>query len=85
MASKIVISEHMLRDVIHTSILTHGLSMESPEITDRHRDYQNSYEQISLFHHAFQFTICNCPTNELVCNKTLVQMSHILSVLMCDI
>jgi hypothetical protein len=33
--------------------------------------------QISLFHGAFQFTICNGPTNALVCNKTLIQMSHI--------
>jgi hypothetical protein len=29
------------------------------------------------FHRAFQFTIHNGPTNALVCNKTLVQMSHI--------
>jgi hypothetical protein len=32
--------------------------------------------QISLFHRAFQFTIYNGPTNALVCNKTLIQMSH---------
>jgi hypothetical protein len=32
--------------------------------------------RISLFHRAFQFTIYNGPTNELVCNKTLIQMSH---------
>jgi hypothetical protein len=31
---------------------------------------------ISLFHRAFQFTIYNGPTNALVCNKTLIQMSH---------
>jgi hypothetical protein len=30
----------------------------------------------SLFHRAFQFTIYNGPTNGLVCNKTLIQMSH---------
>jgi hypothetical protein len=29
------------------------------------------------FHHAFQFTICNGPTNALVCNKILNPMSHI--------
>jgi hypothetical protein len=33
--------------------------------------------RISLFHRAFQFTIYNGPTNALVCNKTLIQMSHI--------
>jgi hypothetical protein len=33
--------------------------------------------QISLFHRAFRFTIYNGPTNALVCNKTLIQMSHI--------
>jgi hypothetical protein len=30
---------------------------------------------ISLFHRAFQFTIYSGPTNALVCNKTLIQMS----------
>jgi hypothetical protein len=35
------------------------------------------HSNISLFHRAFQFTIYNCPTNVLVCNKTLIQMSHI--------
>jgi hypothetical protein len=37
---------------------------------------QRDYVQISLFHRAFQFTIYNGPTNALVCNKTLIQMSH---------
>jgi len=46
-ASKIVISEDMSRAVIHTSSSTHGLSMESPEITDRHRYCQNSCEQFN--------------------------------------
>jgi hypothetical protein len=32
---------------------------------------------ILLFHRAFQFTICNGPTNALVCNKTLIQILHI--------
>jgi hypothetical protein len=32
---------------------------------------------ISLFHRAFQFTMCFGPTNALVCNKTFIQMSHI--------
>jgi hypothetical protein len=32
---------------------------------------------ISLFHRAFQLTIYNGPTKTLVCNKTLMQMSHI--------
>jgi hypothetical protein len=32
---------------------------------------------ISLFHRAFQFTMCNGPTNALVCNKTLIEVSHI--------
>jgi hypothetical protein len=32
---------------------------------------------ISLFHRAFQFTMCNGPTNAPVCNKTLIQVSHI--------
>jgi hypothetical protein len=31
----------------------------------------------SLFHCVFQFTMCNGPTNALVCNKTLIQMSQI--------
>jgi hypothetical protein len=31
---------------------------------------------ISLFHRAFQFSIYYGPTNALVCNKTLIQMSH---------
>jgi hypothetical protein len=35
-----------------------------------------NYIAISLFHLAFQFTIYNGPTNALVCNKTLIQMSH---------
>jgi hypothetical protein len=30
-----------------------------------------------MFHRAFQFTIYNGPTDALVCNKTLIQMSHI--------
>jgi hypothetical protein len=30
-----------------------------------------------LFHRAFQFTVCNGPTNALVCNETLIQLSHI--------
>jgi hypothetical protein len=34
------------------------------------------FKRFSLFHRAFQFTICNGPTNALVCNKTLIQMSH---------
>jgi hypothetical protein len=29
-----------------------------------------------MFHRAFQFTLYNGPTNALVCNKTLIQMSH---------
>jgi hypothetical protein len=33
--------------------------------------------EISLFNRAFQFTICNSPTNALVWNKTLIQMSQI--------
>jgi hypothetical protein len=32
--------------------------------------------RISLFHVAFQFTIYKGPTNALVCNETLIQMSH---------
>jgi hypothetical protein len=32
---------------------------------------------ISQFHHAFQITMCNRPTNALVCNKILIQMSYI--------
>jgi hypothetical protein len=31
---------------------------------------------ISLFHGAFKFTMYNGPTNALVCNKTLIQMSQ---------
>jgi hypothetical protein len=41
-----------------------------------HGRCQKSHERISLFHRAFQFTIYNGPTNALVCNKTLIQMSH---------
>jgi hypothetical protein len=40
-----------------------------------HKQY--TYTRISLFHSTFQFTMCNGPTNALVCNKTLIQMSHI--------
>jgi hypothetical protein len=29
------------------------------------------------FHREFQFIICHGPTNAFVCNKTLIQMSHI--------
>jgi hypothetical protein len=32
---------------------------------------------ISLFRRAFKFTMCNGPTNALVCIKTLIQMSQI--------
>jgi hypothetical protein len=35
------------------------------------------YEGISMFRRAFQFTIYNGPTNALVCNTTLIRMSHI--------
>jgi hypothetical protein len=34
-------------------------------------------ERISLFHRAFQFTMCFGPTIALVFNKALIQMSHI--------
>jgi hypothetical protein len=37
---------------------------------------KKQYLRFSLFHRAFQFTIYNGPTNALVCNKTLIQMSH---------
>jgi hypothetical protein len=48
------------------------------EILDSHGcEYGDSNILISLFHRAFQFTMCNGPTNALVCNKTLIQMSHI--------
>jgi hypothetical protein len=46
------------------------LSLQIPVITITHA-------LILLFHCAFQFTIYNGPTNALVCNKTLIQMSHI--------
>jgi hypothetical protein len=39
--------------------------------------WKKMFPGISLFHLAFQFTMCNGPTNALVCNKTLIQMSHI--------
>jgi hypothetical protein len=39
--------------------------------------YSNKNILISLFHRAFQFTIYNGPTNALVCNKTVIEMSHI--------
>jgi hypothetical protein len=38
---------------------------------------EKGLDVVSLFHRAFQFTMCNGPTNALVCNKTLIQMSHI--------
>jgi hypothetical protein len=38
---------------------------------------QNKCVCISLFHRVFQFTICNGPTNSLVCNKILIRMSRI--------
>jgi hypothetical protein len=31
---------------------------------------------LSVFRRAFQFTIYDVPTNALVCNKTLIQMSQ---------
>jgi hypothetical protein len=37
----------------------------------------NNHWRFSLFHRAFQFTMCFGPTNALVCNKTLLQMSRI--------
>jgi hypothetical protein len=36
----------------------------------------NKASCLSMFHRAFQFTFCNGPTNALVCNKTLIQMSY---------
>jgi hypothetical protein len=36
----------------------------------------HSFFSVSLFHRAFKFTIYNGPTNTLVCNKILIQMSH---------
>jgi hypothetical protein len=45
-------------------------------ISARRTVVRNTYKCISLFHRAFQFTIYNGPTNALVCNKTLIQMSH---------
>jgi hypothetical protein len=47
--------------------------------TDRQTDIcdeDNPFSRISLSRRAFQFTIYNGPTNALVCNKTLIQMSH---------
>jgi hypothetical protein len=41
------------------------------------RDIKKDLKVISLFHRAFQFSMYNGPTNELVGNKTLIQMSHI--------
>jgi hypothetical protein len=38
--------------------------------------FQWKYYKVSLFHRAFQFTIYNGPTNALVCNKTLIQISQ---------
>jgi hypothetical protein len=39
--------------------------------------FYNVFRQISLLYREFQFTMSNVPTNALVCNKTLIQMSHI--------
>jgi hypothetical protein len=39
-------------------------------------DLQPNYFDTNLIS-MFQLTMCNCPTNALVCNKTLIQMSHI--------
>jgi hypothetical protein len=39
--------------------------------------FLNRSKCFSLFHRAFQFTIYNGQTNALLCNKTLIQMSHI--------
>jgi hypothetical protein len=46
-------------------------------IYDQYATKINLVYGISLFHRAFQFTMCNGPTNALVCNTTLIQMSHI--------
>jgi hypothetical protein len=43
-----------------------------PNTAGREKDHIH----FSLFHRAFQFTIYDGPTNALVCNKTLNQMSH---------
>jgi hypothetical protein len=37
----------------------------------------SKHMRFSLFHRAFQVTIYNVPTSALVCNKTLIKMSHI--------
>jgi hypothetical protein len=47
-----------------------------PDIEVSCEDANGHGNKISLFHLAFQFTIYNGPTNALVCNKTLIQMSH---------
>jgi hypothetical protein len=44
-------------------------------MTLRTSDFES--KDFSLFHRAFQSTMCSGPTNPLVCNKTLIQMSHI--------
>jgi hypothetical protein len=44
-----------------------------PRIT---KQIKTTTEHISLFHRAFYFTMWNGPTNALVCNKTLIQMSQ---------
>jgi hypothetical protein len=42
----------------------------------RHKREAKLCRCISLIHRAFQFTIYNGPTNALVCNKILIQMSQ---------
>jgi hypothetical protein len=49
----------------------------SPHAKAKNTIFKNINKCISPFHRAFQFTMCFGPTNALVCNETLIQMSHI--------
>jgi hypothetical protein len=51
---------HLVGFIIEKLVRMHG-----------HTDIKFIY-RISLFHRAFQFTMCNGPTNALVCNKILI-------------
>jgi hypothetical protein len=51
-------------------------AMTTRNLEPDQRRNREEWLSISLFHRAFQFTIYNGPTNALVCNKTLIQMSQ---------
>jgi predicted O-linked N-acetylglucosamine transferase (SPINDLY family) len=60
-------SQALLEDEAHKSVC---------KDKNTNSTFKQFLHTFSLFHHAFQLTIHNGPTNALVCNEILIQMSQ---------